>query len=474
MSSNPSSQAEEKSFPGEDSAGVPIVAVTAELPVDAADDAAELRVVDTPGPGTEPIALAAGGAERGEPDAERALADAGLDASPSDASLEDRTEDLLDDSSDDSRQASSESLQQALHEATSSADEVAAAQQDGSMTPGPLLSPNVLTSAVLPLPAARNDAEGASAQPRDELDPEESSSLDASDLVIEGDLDEADTKVRRRDRDLLSPPPFLESNSGPPLGSADEEFLRRVVLPPIPAHARTTLAGMPVIGRPFGEETDDHTVISSPPSAELLASMTPPRAPHAAPLPSPHAGPPPRRGGVHLGWGQLLLLLGVAAGAGSVGTGYLRPESPAPLSAGFVTPAPAIAPERAPATPPAAAQVPPAPTVASEPAAPSEAPAPKTLPPPAVPPVAAKAVVATPPVAARPAARTAPPAAPAPAPAAPAVARTNAESKGVAAPAGRPPEAEPARPARAGKAVKRTARRAKRPPAKKPFVDPFE
>jgi hypothetical protein len=285
--------------------------------------------------------------------------------------------------------------------------------------------PAVFTSAVdlAPVEPAVAEAEADSALPEVELDGE-STSLDASDLVIEGEAEAAaiaasaattgedEGQLRRTMQGMPVAPP----------GSPDDEFLRRVVLPPLPrVPSRPTIAGMPVVpidSNPF----DDHTVISGPPSPELLASMTPaPRAPGSGPaLPVP--GEPRRSKPVRLSYSQLATLLLIAGVGGGFASGYLRDRFlPTARTQMVATP---VAAERAPAVPAAT------PTPATV-----TAPVPK------------------------PAAQIPPPRPHAPPPVAVASSGSHVE---------------PARPAaRPGKVTKRT-RRAKRPAPKKTWVDPFE
>jgi hypothetical protein len=260
-------------------------------------------------------------------------------------------------------------------------------------------------------------------------DSEPASDLDASDLVIEGEGEPE--------------PAALASQLAP----GDEDFLRRVVLPPLPQDARATFA---IARSGLAGETDDHTVISEPPSPELLASMAvAPRAPAAAPLASPQAtasvAARPKR--VRLTVPQFGVLMVGALVLGAFLPGQLRAILPPPLTSllgpnaagvGVGQHAPPIAPERAAA--PAAAT----PAAVAVPAPP----------PPAEIPAGATAKAAPPPPPAATVAETKPAAA---------APSTPARPEATARPATKPAKAS------AGK----RARRAKKAP-KKAFVDPFE
>ena len=140
-----------------------------------------------------------------------------------------------------------------------------------------------------------------------------------------------------------------------------------MVLPPVPDAARVSgyhpAVGAVAVRLSGSGDSDEHTVISQPPSPELLASMAvAPRAPAAAPLALPQAsGSIGRRGGVRLSYSQLGLMLLVALVAGGGLTEYLRPML-RPTAAGqygvqfghtalIAAPAAAVAPERAPVVP---------------------------------------------------------------------------------------------------------------------------
>jgi nicotinate-nucleotide--dimethylbenzimidazole phosphoribosyltransferase len=245
----------------------------------------------------------------------------------------------------------------------------------------------------------------------------------------------------------------------------NDEFLRRV-LPPVgtPPPFRSdimTSAGGSFPGRAMtgGEqESQERTVISQPPSAEVLAAMAPPRhVTPPAPAPFGSFAPPPPRGGVHLSVLQLggLLLL-AAAGGGVVGT-RVRPPA-APVAGPAVDRAPAAAQAHPAANPEGAT----APTIAPIP--PTPAPAAQALP------AGAPAAAAT-------------PATPATSPAAAGVPPTSPPAAAAAGPTRTVGEGRPARRGRAG-GVGRRAYAAKRAAArkaaaaaaasKKPFVDPFE
>ena len=114
--------------------------------------------------------------------------------------------------------------------------------------------------------------------------------------------------------------------------SADEEFLRRVVLPPPPV---SVSAPLPAVGAPAVAELDDgeseeRTVISEPPSPAMLAALASPPPPQAAAAAVPFAGWQGRSGRrVSLTPMQLGGLLLVAAVGGGFAGGVLRPNSPA-------------------------------------------------------------------------------------------------------------------------------------------------
>jgi hypothetical protein len=442
MSSNSSSPVEDKNFLTEDSADVPILAVTAELPVDVdGRSAAQGGGGGNPGheqgrnegPGAEPGPTT----DNGPTDVGRALATiAALEQTHLDgatlAPLPDQSETMpspFENVSDDSDAVMREA----------SATTTAAENEDSS--------PDVLTSAVLPRMETplenrvvdeleeRATSPQASAEAAEELDPEVVSALDATDLVIDGDDNEAEAEVEEQ------PTP------GPQLGAVDEDFLRRVVLPPLPREVRTTAERMAIHGVPG--VADDHTAISEPPSPELLASLAvPPRAPLAPPLVQPQSSgilAHRRTGGVQIGYLPLFGLLLLAVGVGTVLPSRLRQYVPAPVATtlwGAPGGAPAavisapVATERA----PVAAKVDPAPPATA----------------PTITPVPAKAVAPTsPPVAAEP-----------------------TLAKAAVIPAPPSPPARPAATARqATKATKaaptKRVRKAKRA-AKKAFVDPFE
>jgi hypothetical protein len=419
-SSSPKDQGEPKDFdksaPFEDSSDVPVVAVTAELPVHGTNPAADTAPLaaqpDALAPENNVAELSAGGGDTSPtptpPDFLAPLRNGVTNGVAADEAgrltpIPESDLDLVSES-DEARLATPVGL------------EGAAADADVAISEG--------------------TAEAtASALPETEIDGE-STSLDASDLVIDGEAEAAAQALeahlpRRTVQGMPVPPPPMAA--APP--AVDEEFLRRVVLPPLPrTPSRPTLAGMPVVpieNNPF----DDHTVISAPPSAELLASMAPvaPRAgSHSLPVPGERRRDKP----VRLSYTQLAALLILAGVGGGVASGYLR-DRPAPTAA--------VAPERAA----------PAPTPAPAAAAPAAA-APTT-----------PAVTPTPP-AAKPETATAPATPPTP---------TTAASGGGS-------QVDASRPTRAAKAGKR-ARRAKRTAAanptapapsakKKAWVDPFE
>jgi hypothetical protein len=359
MSSNSSSpqepvqeMAEAKPFMGEDSADVPILSVTAELPMGLETNDARSEgggggssqpppAPEADGPSGEAANSAYELAASGQAALEAAVGDAETPVPlgvPTEYAAEGGTMPSPFDNT------SSQELDTVNLEAE--AEEIEA-EVDAS--------PEVMTSAVLPM----QEASGAQAElALSDEDSEPASDLDASDLVIEGEGEPE--------------PAGLASQLAP----GDEDFLRRVVLPPLPQDARASFA---IARAGLSGETDDHTVISEPPSPELLASMAvAPRAPAAAPLASPQAGgsvgPRPKR--VRLTVPQFGVLMVGALVLGAFLPGRLRAILPPPLTSllgpnaggvGVVQHAPPIAPERAPtpaAAVPAAVPVPPPPAEA--------------------------------------------------------------------------------------------------------------
>jgi hypothetical protein len=426
MSSNSSSPqepvSEDKPFVGEDSADVPLMSVTAELPMgletnDARPEGGSGGNPSPPpsppaeDPGAESVNSAYELAPAGQAALEAAVGDAETPVPlgvPTEYAAEGGTMPSPFDNT--SQELDAVSIEAEAEEIEADVD----------------ASPEVMTSAVLPpSTGARSDSTpGAQAElAMAEEDSEPASDLDASDLVIEGEGE--------------AEPAALASQLGP----GDEDFLRRVVLPPLPQDARTNFA---IARAGLAGETDDHTVISEPPSPELLASMAvAPRAPAAAPLASPQASRSlaarPKR--IRLTVPQFGVLMVGALVLGAFLPGQLRAILPPPLTsllgahgggAGLVRSAPPIAPERAAAaavvapTPTPPAEAPTAPAVAK-----NEAPAA------AVPTSATKPTAAAPPVVARP--------------------------EATARPATKVSKAGPAK----------RLRRAKKAP-KKAFVDPFE
>ena len=128
----------------------------------------------------------------------------------------------------------------------------------------------------------------------------------------------------------------------------DADFLRRVVLPPPFPPAGAPAAGAFPAETMTTAESQDRTVISDPPSREVLAAMAPPRAPAAAPTGAPFAGWQ-SRGSRKLQlapWQLGGLLMAAAVGGGLVG-GLLRPTAPAAAvapSSAAVVPTPVITP----------------------------------------------------------------------------------------------------------------------------------
>jgi hypothetical protein len=472
MSSNSSSPVEEKNFLTEDSADVPILAVTAELPVgdggggatptpathgrpdrdedrlvaapgDDDDESSQTRQSAAPGrkddgPGAEPAPTDSSRNDAAESDLDLAspsLAESEFGAETTaelEAKLDVDVEAALAAAADDktpvpldipeaytqaafARESEPSETMPSPFETTSDDIEAVSLEDAGVEAEDDDSSPDVMTSAVLPMGDPARGRQAADELP--DFD-EATSALDASDLVIEGE------------NEAPSPP-----TPAPVLGPGDEDFLRRVVLPPLPLDARPAAR--------FGE---DHTVISEPPSPELLASMAiAPRAPSAAPLvmPQSHATVAAVRAKrVRLTIPQFGVLMVMAVVLGAFLPGQLRAILPAPVTSLLSAPAgtaPAeqisapVAPERAPAE----AKVAAIPT----PAAPEKP--------------AAEAPVVTPsPTAAAPASS------PPPAPAAPPV---SAQADATVRPAAKPTKAGPAK----------RIRRAKRAP-KKAFVDPFE
>ena len=451
MSSNSSSPIEEKNFLTEDSAGVPVLAVTAELPVDVegrseahggggtpsaaqGGEASSAGIERSDGPGAEP-----GATETGATDVGRALATI--------AALEQTN---LDETGMAARSDQSETMPspfeapfepsfQPLSETPSDEQEAVILESSRLNSASEDSSPDVLTSAVLPLLA---QGESAPVEISDELDGDMATAMDATDLVIDGEESAPDDE-----------PP----TPGPQLGAADEDFLRRVVLPPLPRDARPTGERAAVGALGSAGALDDHTVISEPPSPELLASLAvPPIAPAAAPLAAPQSSGmvARRRGGVRLSYLQFGGLMLLAIGVGTILPSRLRPHLPPQLASVWLgSPGAPTALSSPPVAPERAAVVPAAPVVVAASAAPEP-----VAPPPAAP-AAKKATPSDEAMAA------------APTKAVVAAAPTGATSAAKAA--GEPTARSATKaasakgtPAKRGKRIKRAA--------KKAFVDPFE
>jgi hypothetical protein len=395
MSSNSSSPqepaSEDKPFLSEDSADVPLVSVTAELPMGLETNDARPEgggggnpspppSPEAEGPGAESVNSAYELAPAGQAALEAAVGDAETPVPlgvPTEYAAEGGTMPSPFDST--SQELDAVSIEAEVEEIEAEVD----------------APPEVMTSAVLPpTTEARGDSTtGAQVElAMAEEDSEPASDLDASDLVIEGEGE--------------AEPAALASQLGP----GDEDFLRRVVLPPLPQDARANFA---IARAGLAGETDDHTVISGPPSPELLASMAvAPRAPAAAPLASPQASPSPgaRPKRVRLTIPQFGVLMVGALVLGAFLPGQLRAILPPPLTSllgahgaggGPVRSAPPIAPERAAATAVVVAPTPTPPPPAEAPAAPAVAKS--ATPAAAEPPTSAtKPTAATPPAAARP------------------------------------------------------------------------
>ena len=321
---------------------------------------------------------------------------------------------------------------------------------------------------------------GEDAQPEEEIE-------DVSGLIIEGEtMNEEALAAEGAGSEQAQ---VSAENASAPGPMDDEEFLRRVVLPtppPFRADILTSAGALPGGRYPGPEGSDERTVISQPPSPEMLAALAghPPQPSAGTPAAAPFASWPEPKRGVHLAGWQLVSLLVIAAIGGGAVVHYAEP----PVTR-FVT----MFTGGATTTTPLGAE-----PAAVAPAAPAVQPAPG-IQPVAVPPPAAPAAQAAPPVVTSAPAASAPAVtatatttvkgapAPAPTPAAPAAAATaaaRAPVARVAPPAGtRTAAAAPSgtvRTARAGVGRRTTsvpkraaaARKPARP--KKAFVDPFE